>query len=125
MPKDGTIHHCHKPLALGHDELPQRSAMTIHSTRPTRRRSPADRCAFSTRLLLTNVPFVLVRSTTSRLSSVAVSRQCRRETRAAWTTKSARGARPTVLTAPDRRRNVVSVSAFRRIHIDAYLNSPW
>ena len=50
-----------------------------------------------TRLPFTNVPLVLSRSSTSTPSSCRVSRQCSRETSGASTTKSARGARPTVL----------------------------
>ena len=51
----------------------------------------------------------------SRLSAAAVNRQCRRETSATSRMKSARGARPTVLTAPGLSRKVAS--ALSRIHI--------
>src|SRR5690349_10186067 len=54
---------------------------------------------------LTNVPFVLSRSTTSSSAAPAVSRQCNRETSGASTMKSARVARPTVLMLPGRIRN--------------------
>ena len=73
---------------------------TVSSIRPTRSRSPLAICARSTRLSLTNVPFVLARSSTSSFSSPAVRRQCRRETSARSTMKSARAARPMVLIAP-------------------------
>ena len=61
------------------------SSSTTNSTLPTPRRSPVLSTARSTRAPLTNVPFVLSRSTTSSSAAPAVSRQCRRDTSAAST----------------------------------------
>ena len=98
---------------LTRTEVPRLSLpfSTVSSIRPTRRRSPLPICARSTRLSFTNVPFVLARSWTSRFSSPAVRRQCRRETSARSTMKSARAARPMVLMAPGLSRNVNGVSS--------------
>src|SRR6185503_15586045 len=85
--------------------------MTVSSTRPTPRRSPFFSTARAVRVPLTKVPLVLSRSTTSSSVAPAVSRQCRRDTSAASTMKSARVARPTVLMLPGRIRNVNGNSA--------------
>src|SRR5437899_1177950 len=67
------------------------------------------------------MPFVLDRSSTSTCRSVAVRRQCTRETSAASTMKSALVARPTVLMAPGVKRKVPS--SLRRIHMAGYLST--
>jgi len=58
---------------------------------------------------LTKVPFVLSRSSTSRRSFVLMSRQCKRDTRAQSSVKSAVGARPIVFIAPGVTRKVAGV----------------
>src|SRR5688572_3538122 len=92
-------------------------------------RSPGIRRAIETRLPLTNVPFVLSRSLTSRSPSAdTVTRQCTRDTRAASTMKSAPAARPMVLTPFGRMRKVCSFSAslvVRRIHTGGRGRGKW
>src|SRR5437762_566545 len=81
----------------------------VSSTRPTRRRSPSARCALLIRLPFTYVPLVLFRSTTSSLSAPAVSRQCSRDTSAASTMKSARGAMAKSVVAPGKVERITKV----------------
>ena len=79
---------------------------TTNSTRPTPSRSPSFSARPRDPLPLTNVPFVLSRSSTSSSVAPAVSRQCSRDTIAASTMNSAPAERPMVLMLPGRMRKV-------------------
>src|SRR5436190_2203123 len=74
--------------------------------------SPSLSVVLATFFPFTNVPLVLQRSSSSSsLVAFSVKRQCTRDTSAASTTKSARGARPMVFNVPGRSRKVRPASA--------------
>ena len=88
-----------------------KSWKTKSSSRPSLSRSPLRRGDSDTRQSLTNVPFVLPRSSTVSSVWVACRRQCTLESRAVSTMKSARGPRPTVRGVPGVIRRIRSVSS--------------